>query len=212
MKTMTSITLLLLFVCCARADQLQWNSSQITAKAIPAIRPNSVLISYCSEADNVRVELWRVMKVVSTTTPNEDLFGITVFAKRLFVSKETFSRGTYREPVTFMKAVEDPTNTIYSDLHILQEIDLAYVYVPDEKNAFVCLGRKLNLECSVLVEKISLPDSMIRQLTARTTRQDHRGNKTSIVIDYRGDIINERELSNQASHAIGAEAAPQHER
>ena len=194
---MKSMIVVLFVASCALADQLQWNSSDVTAKAIQAIQPNSVLISYCSEADNVHMEIWRVIKVVSTSTSNNDLFESKVFAKRLFVSKETFSRGQYKEPVNFVKAAKDPKNTIYSDLHILKGIDLAYVYVPDKKSSFVCLGKKLDLKCDVSVEKITLPDTILKQLIARTTREDHRGNKTSIVIDHRGNIINETELSNK---------------
>ena len=162
-KTFTLISLLL-FSASASADQLQWNSSEITAKARQAIKRNSVLISYCSEADNVHVEIWRVIKTVVTPTSNKDFFEIQVFAKRLFVSKKTFNRGTYKEPVNFIKAVPDPENTVYSDLYILRDIDLAYVYVPHGENTFVCLGRNLNLECDVSVEKIILPDAMIKQL------------------------------------------------
>jgi hypothetical protein len=71
------------------------------------------------------------------------------------VEKRRYDRHYGREAV---RLAGDPKRKVKSDLHILRGIDPAYVYVPQDKNAFLCLGKKLNLERDVSVEKITLPD------------------------------------------------------
>lgn len=144
------------------ADQLQWNSLSVCEEAAQAIGRESLLISYCSLANEDHVELWLVRGADVVDTPAEGLFEVLVFAKRLYKSQKIFPSGEH--PVS---ADHWSFNEIRDSRWSSEKIDLAYAYIHTGDSSFQCLGKVLNLECVVGVETISLPDDVMKKITAR---------------------------------------------
>jgi len=144
------------------ADQLQWNSHGVCERAVRAIKPESIIISYCSLADNEYVEVWLVKKVGVANTSTKGLFEVSIFGKRLYKSKKAFSSGEYREPVDYIESKDDRHSGWF-----VEGIDLAYVYIHMGDNSFRCLGKLLELECLVELETIKLPDNLVKKITDR---------------------------------------------
>ena len=141
-------------------DQLQWNAPSVCENAAQAIGRPSLLISYCSQADEDHVELWLVRGLRIVDTPVQGLFEVLVLAKCLYRSQRAFSSGEF--PVsdddwTFDRA-RDPR-------WFIAGIDLAYAYIHAGGNSFQCLGKVLELECRVGVETIVLPDDVMEKIT-----------------------------------------------
>ena len=137
-----------------RADQLQINSYEVCRRAVAAIKPNSVAVSYCSECDSQYVDVWRVRRAVVVAT-GKDQYEVAVFGPKLYRSTERFSRGAYYEPVEYRRVYADSENARW----FLQSIDLAYFYVP-QNGRFRVLGKQLNLPAEVAVETIKLPQAV----------------------------------------------------
>lgn len=144
------------------ADQLAWNELEVSERGAKAIRPESLLVSFCSLCDDEHVEVWRVKQVVVSATPTKGLYEVGVFGKRLRRSVKAFDAGEYAEPVQYAACPPDEQSGWF-----LEGIDLAYVYVPSGGKSFRCLGRVLGLECDVKVEAISLPDEAMADDTGR---------------------------------------------
>ncbi len=144
------------------ADQLQWNSRGVCERAVSVIRPESILISYCSLADNEHVEVWLVKRVDVANTPTEGLFEVFIFGERLYKSKKALSSGEYREPVDYMEFKDERHSGWF-----VEGIDLAYVYIHTGDNSFRCLGKVLELECLVELETMKLPDDLVKKITDR---------------------------------------------
>jgi hypothetical protein len=147
------------FIVACRADQLAYNSLEVSRRAVQAIKPDSILVSYCSRCDDQTVEVWQVQKAVVTTTEERRHFEVQVFGKRLFRSKKKFNRGDYKEPVEYRKFGAHPQGGRW----FLQGIDLAYVYVPVSNGGFRNLARVLDLEAKVRVERINLPPDVLSE-------------------------------------------------
>jgi hypothetical protein len=158
-KSAFAIVVMLLIAGISRADQLAYNSLDISRRAAQAIKPNTILVSYCSRCDDQVVEVWQVQKAVVTATDERRYFEVQVFGKRLFRSKKKFDRGQYKEPVEYRKFGAQTQGGRW----FLQGIDLAYVYVPVGDGGFRNLARVLNLEAKVRVEKISLPPAVVSE-------------------------------------------------
>lgn len=141
------------------ADQLAWNSRKVCEAAAERIKPNSILISYCSICPSDYVEVWLVKKVVITTTSQNDLFEVHVFGKHLYRSKEMVRENQYSEPIEY-----EVISGGESDSWFLEGIDLAYVYVPTDKTSFRCLGKILKRECETQVNIINLPGYIVEQI------------------------------------------------
>jgi hypothetical protein len=144
------------------ADQLQWNSSDVCERAVRLIRPESILISYCSLADNEHVEAWLVKRVEIVNTPIEGLFEVLIFGKCLYKSKTAFSSGEYREPIDY---IEYKSKDQWGGFP--KGIDLAYVYIHTGDNSFQCLGKVLGLECLVELERMNFPDDLMKKIIDR---------------------------------------------
>jgi len=76
-------------------DQLQWNALSACEEAVQAIGRESLLISYCSQANEDYIELWLVRGAYVIHTPAEGLFEVLVVAKRLYKSQKAFSSGEF---------------------------------------------------------------------------------------------------------------------
>lgn len=150
------------------ADQLQWNSRGVCERAVRAIKPESIVISYCSLADNEHVEVWLVKKVGVANTPTKGLFEVSIFGKRLYKSKKAFSSGEYREPTDYIEYKAEGQSGWF-----VEGIDLAYVYIHTGDNSFRCLGKVLELECLVELETMTLPNDVMKKLMDRRN-PDHR--------------------------------------
>lgn len=144
------------------ADQLQWNARSVCAEAAQAIGRESLVISYCSQADADYVEVWLVRGAYVVETSAEDLFEVFVLAKRLYKSQQIFS------------SVEFPVRADqwhFNDTHdfgwVVEGIDLAYTYIYTGGRTFHCLGKVLELDCQVGVETISLPGDVMETLMLR---------------------------------------------
>lgn len=143
-----------------RADQLAYNSLENSRRAVQAIKPDSILVSYCSRCDDQTVEVWQVQKAVVTATDERRYFEVQVFGKRLFRSKKKFDRGEYKEPVEYRKFGAHPQGGRW----FLRGIDLAYVYVPVSNGGFRNLARVLDLDAKIRVERINLPPDVLSEV------------------------------------------------
>lgn len=168
--TILIVSLVLIGSLTCLADQLQWNSRGICERAVRLIRPESILISYCSLADNEHVEVWLVKGADVVNTPIEGLFEVLISAKRLYKSKTAFSSGEYREPIDYIEYRSEGQFGSF-----VEGIDLAYVYIHTGDNSFRCLGKALELECLVELETMSFPDNLMKKTTDRRY-PDHRTN------------------------------------
>ena len=127
-----------------------------------AIGRESLLISYCSQANEDYVELWFVRGAYVVHTPAEGLFEVLVLAERLYKSQKAFSSGEF--PVS-----DDQWgfNEVHESGWYIQRIDLAYTYIYTGDGSFQCLGKVLGLECLVGVETISLPGDVMEKISPR---------------------------------------------
>ncbi len=149
------------------ADQLQWNPRIACAEAIQAIGQESLLISYCSQANADDVEVWLVRGATIVGTSAEDLFEVLVLAKRLYRSQRAFSSVEFP-----LSAGQWQFSDVRNSGWTIEGIDLAYTYIYTGAGSFQCLGKVLELECQVGVETISLPGDVMKTLIPRT-RLDH---------------------------------------
>jgi len=138
------------------ADQLQWNASGVCEEAVQAIGSQSLLVSYCSQADEDYIELWLVSEAYTIGTPVEGLFEVIVRARPLHESRMLFSSKEFSvsDDCLAFREARDP-RWFYGG------IDLAYTYIHTGESTFQCLGRVLKLECLVRIETINLPDCVI---------------------------------------------------
>jgi len=141
------------------ADQLAWNSRETCEVAAKKIKPNSILVSYCSLATSDHVEVWLVKRVVVATTSTEGFFEVNVFGRRLYKSKRTFREKQYLEPVEYEAVTGDESSRWF-----LEGIDLAYVYVPTGSGAFRCLAKVIKRDCDVNVDMIKLPPQLVDKI------------------------------------------------
>jgi hypothetical protein len=168
--TILIVSLVLIGSLTSLADQLQWNARGVCERAVHLIRPKSILISYCSLADNEHVEVWLVEGVGIANTSTEGLFEVLISGKRLYKSKTAFSSGDYREPIDYIEYKSEGRLRRF-----VKGVDLAYVYIHTGDNSFRCLGKVLGLECLVELETMNLPDDLMKKITDRRN-PDHRIN------------------------------------
>jgi hypothetical protein len=142
-------------------DQLQWNAPGVCEQAVQAIGRQSLLISYCSQASEDRVELWLVRGLRIIDTPIQGLFEVLVLAKCLYRSQRAFSAGEF--PVSDDQWTFD---RVCDPGWFIEGIDLAYVYLHAGGSSFQCLGKVLELECRVGVETMVLPDDVMEKIGA----------------------------------------------
>ena len=142
------------------ADQLQWNALGVCEDAVQVIEWKSLVVSYCSQADEDYVELWLVRRAYVVHTPAEGLFEIRVLAKRLYKSQKAFSAEEFPVPAT-----QWGFNAIRDSGWSVEGIDLAYTYIYSGDSTFRCLGKVLELECLVGVETIDLPGDVMERMT-----------------------------------------------
>ena len=146
------------------ADQLQWNALAACERAVQSLRPQSLLISYCSQAGQDYAELWLVKKAYVVHTPAEGLFEVNVRAKRLCRSPVPLSSEDFPLPEACWAFSEARhAGWFYGG------IDLAYTYIYTGGSTFQCLGRVLGLECQIGVETINLPDCVMERINAGTS-------------------------------------------
>jgi len=144
------------------ADQLQWNALSVCEEAAQTIGRQSLLISYCSQANEDYVELWLVRDLKVVNTPVANLFEVLVLAKCLYRSQRTFSSEEF--PVS---AEQWGFTEVHDFGWSIERIDLAYVYTQTGDSSFQCLGKVLELECLVGVETISLPGDVMDKMMLR---------------------------------------------
>jgi len=138
-------------------DQLQWNALSVCEEAAQAIGHESLLISYCSQANEDYVEVWLVRDLKVVDTPVPGLFEILILAKCLYSSHRAFSSEelSVSDENWTLNEVRDPR-------WFVEGIDLAYAYIHTGDGSFQCLGKVLELECLISVETISLPGDVIK--------------------------------------------------
>lgn len=143
----------------ARADQLAVNAPAVCDEAVKKLPPGSVVVSYCSLADEERVEVWLVRSARKeawqdhTGAARPGQARVTLTVDRLFRSKNKFNEGDYREPVEYEPAPATEAGRTNSE----EQIDLAYVYVAGADGSYRCLGKVLEQDCEVAVERVTLP-------------------------------------------------------
>ncbi len=157
--TILAVSLAAIATSSCLADQLQWNALSVCEDAMQRIGRHSLLISYCSQADEDYVELWLVRELKVVDTPVAGLFEVLVLAKCLYRSQRTFSSEEF--PVS-------DNHWAFGEAHdprwFAEGIDLAYVYIHAGGNSFQCLGKAIDLECHVGVETITLPNDVMEKI------------------------------------------------
>lgn len=144
------------------ADQLQWNAPSVCKEAAQAIGRESLLVSYCSQANEDYIELWLVRGVYVVETSAEGLFEVLVLAKRLYMSQRPFSAEEFPVPADYWGFDEARESGWF-----VEGIDLAYTYIYSGGSSFHCLGKVLELECLIGVETITLPGPVMEKVTTR---------------------------------------------
>lgn len=149
----------LLVAACASAyaDQLQWNEYEVCAQAVRELRQVPILLSYCSLADNERIEVWRIQGAQIVETSAQGLYEVVVVGQRLYESRGAYTRGAIQEPVAYI-GIKGARGCE----RFASGIDLAYTYVPVGDGVFRCLGRVLGLECVVPVEALTFPGAVAK--------------------------------------------------
>jgi hypothetical protein len=156
---------------CAQADQLQWNLREDAERAAKAIKPGSVVVSYCSQCDAQTIEVWWAERAVVTTTPENELFEVQVFGKRLMASEEKFDKGKFTGPATLTSKNISDKNRWF-----LEAVDLAYVYVPVGNGRFRVLGKELGLAADVRTEFVALPANVLAKIEAENKNSSNDDN------------------------------------
>ncbi|MCK4964457.1 MAG: hypothetical protein KAS54_05195, partial [Dehalococcoidia bacterium] len=128
----------------------------------------SLLISYCSQANEDYVEVWFVRGAFVVHTPVEGLFEVLVLAKRLYKSQKAFSSGEFPLSADQLSFNEERDSAWFAE-----RIDLAYAYIYMGGSSFQCLGKVLGLECLVGVETINLPVDVVEKITPRRSSGHH---------------------------------------
>ena len=151
-KILLAFVVTLLMSTFAFADQFQWVKLKTAQDAVKIIKRNPYLISYCSLCDRQSIQVWKV-KDALITYQQDDFYSVTVVGKRVYESRQLFDEGEYKEPVRYFNSTApDP-----DDLWFVEEIDLAYVYVPFGSRTFDNLANFLRLSPSLKVKRINLP-------------------------------------------------------
>lgn len=157
-KLILAIVLTLLLATVSFADQFQVVEYETARRAVEVIKWKPYLASYCSECDKQSVQIWKVKDALITTDDGK-YFTVKIFGKRVYESQKIFDRGKYREPVQYMPSKYPTSN----DEWFVQEIDLAYVYVPTGTRTFENLAQFMNLKpLNIQVAAINLPMDVIQ--------------------------------------------------
>ena len=155
MKIILSAVFTLILATFSFADQYQIVDFKTAQRAVEVIKWKPFLVSYCSECDKQAVQVWKVRDALITTDDGKN-FSVKIFGKRVYESEKIFDRGKYREPVQYM-ASKYPTA---ADEWFVQEIDLAYIYVPigGTTRTFENLAQFMSLKpLNIQVAAINLP-------------------------------------------------------
>ena len=148
-----------------RADQHQWNPRAVAEAALTHFPAGAVVISYCSECDGERAEVWQVERAVVSLTELEGYFAVQLFARRLFRTAARHDSGAYAEPARWeaLPAAER--------VWTLAEIDLAYVYVRQPDGSFRVLADVMKLEPLVCeVKTLHVPPEIDQRLPPPSAR------------------------------------------
>jgi hypothetical protein len=153
------------------ADQLAW-VSRVDAEAAVAVVQSEIqkrslrsepyyMVSYCSQCDPSAIEVWEVKKVVTVAIPDSDYFQMQVFGQCVLRSRERIRGWKYQDPIEF--DVVPPTEAEW----FLKRIDMAYLYIMSTDDSFHCLGKALQLDCDVRVERIKVGKQELSRLKER---------------------------------------------
>jgi len=141
-----------------RADQFDYIPRSLATNALNYVPEDSIVISYCSQCDQQRVEIWRVKHAFVSDVQYEDLFQLTLFAKKLFRSKKAINYWDYSNPLKFEKVRGEKSLGV-------EGVDLAYIYVRKPDGSFRVLAKEMNLDpLRCAVEKITLPAAVAKKL------------------------------------------------
>lgn len=142
------------------ADQLSW-VSRVDAEAAVAVVQREIkkrnlssepyyMVSYCSQCDPRAIEVWEVKKAVTVAIPDTDYFQMQVFGRCVLRSRERIRGWKYQEPIDF-----DVVSSGEGEW-FLARTDMAYLYIMSTDGSFHCLGKTLQLDCKVRVERINV--------------------------------------------------------
>jgi hypothetical protein len=149
------------------ADQFAWNSLSVSSNAIQHLQAGTLVISYCSQCDGQRAELWRVERAVIAVTDYADSYEVTLFVQRLFQTKRSFDSGEYKNRVQWQ------TIPVEERAWSLEDVDLAYIYVRQPDGSFRVLADVMKLTpLSCATKTIQLPAairSLVEKQSSETT-------------------------------------------
>lgn len=150
MKTILTIWAVFgLFSTISVADQLAYISKAEAERAAKHIQSQQLMVSYCSLCNSEPVELWHVQETKVAHTGYENYYEVIVKARRILTSSRVYDSGQYEEPIE-LDYVGHPDSALEE-----LKLDLAYVYTASE-GAWYCVGKLLEMDCEILVEKIRI--------------------------------------------------------
>jgi hypothetical protein len=162
MKIASAVFLLALgFLFCpvASADQFAYVDRSICTNALNYVAEGSIVLSYCSQCDGERVEIWKVKEAFVADVQFFDHFQLTLFAQKLFRSKRAYDSGKLTEPVRFTRVPKGQESLT------VEGVDLAYLYIQKPDGSFRVLAKEMDLEpLHCAAEIIRLPPAIVRRL------------------------------------------------
>jgi hypothetical protein len=143
----------------APAEQFDSVPRQVCINALAYVEPGSIVISYCSQCDREYVEVWRVKDAFAVDVQDRDQFQLTLFAKKLFRSKEALAAKELTAGTKFVRVRGGEKSLVVGG------VDVAYIYVKRPDGLFHVLAKELNLEpLHCAVETITLPPALLAAL------------------------------------------------
>lgn len=132
-------------VVCSHADQLAYLEKADAIRAAEDLRNREIAITYCSECDDDKMELWLISHVEAHYTGHESHYEVLLTARPMMESIETLEPAQVASgaPLIWSRPVDQKLRSI--------PIDLAYTYVWANEE-WVCAGLHLGLPCEVSLE------------------------------------------------------------
>jgi hypothetical protein len=155
----SSVLCAFLLTATAPAEQFDNVPRSVCTNALAYVQPGSIVISYCSQCDREYIEIWKVKDAFAADLQDRDQFQLTLFAKKLFRSKEALAAKELRPGTKFVRARGGEKSLV------VDGVDLAYIYVKRPDGSFHVLAMELNLEpLHCAVETITLPPALLAAL------------------------------------------------
>lgn len=135
------------------SNQLACLSESDANRAVSLLKPETVIVDYCSQCDNYVLSIIRVN--VSSIIKDCN-YQVKVVGDVLYKTNP-IAKGNFPNKLE-LTALEQPER-------IETVIDLAYIYISPQRNVFKWLGGVLNLKADIVVQDITIPEDIYKQAT-----------------------------------------------